>query len=648
MISSELPINALFANPHLKLVSFDLFDTLIQRVTGKPEDVFALLEPAVSRLTGHTFTNYQEVRPQAAWLAKLKRQRPREETTLAEIYEQMLDMALLTPLQAETVLGWEIETEKRLLLRREQGLRLFMAAREAGLRVCITTDTYFQKPILKGILKGLAIEGYHDIYASSEYREQKYYGGLFEILLAKEKLSAAEVLHIGDNQHSDVDIPSRLGLGVLHLPAASFAFKNHPANISAYAKGFPDSAVPVASAYASASMGLAAAKIYADSEKKPAPQAQWGGLFEIGYGAVGPAVAAFALWLGKAARNDGRKTLFFLSRDGWLPKVIFDCLAAKLYPEIKSYYIYNSRRVSLTAGIRKTSDIIGICCSYFQAAPLAEWLKDKFCLPPQCLSKNILSKYDIRPDTIIDMTRRKTLIPLCLDLAPAIYELAAENRAALKAYLRENDCIGGAEQAVVDIGFSGAIQNVLAALAEKPGLGGFYFFSDVRISRPVGAGLAAHTFFQGFTDKFSDQFAHKYVFHYFETFFKKPGEGGLEKLEIAPNGFSRPVFKMFDAPANETLIEIQRGAEQFARDLAKHFGPHLADMSINPYSACLPYLNFFLRPAPNDAALLTGFMVDDTFCGNQGSYFLSPAQGPEKITQSYWKEGAEAALLCEP
>ncbi len=646
-METSVATDKILADPRIKAVSFDLFDTLIQRVCAKPEDVFALLEPDVSRLTGHNFPNYQEVRPQAAWLAKLKRERPREEVRLAEIYRQLIDMELLTPPQAQIVSDWEIETEKRLLIRREQGLRLLAAAKTAGLRILITTDTYLGQPLLEGILQGLGIDGYQAIYASSEYREQKYYGGLFEILLKNEGLSAAEVLHIGDNPRSDVEIPSRLGLAALHLSAAMESFKSHPANISAYAKGFPDSAVPVASLYASICLGLSAAKVYADGEKKPGPQSQWGGLFEIGYGAVGPAVAAFAVWLAKAAKNDGRKTLFFLSRDGWLPKLIFDCLIPELCPEIRGRYIYNSRRVSLTAGIRGASDIVGICCSYFQAAPLAAWLGDKFCLPPDCLTQDILAKYDIRPDTVIDMTRRKTIIPLCLDLAPAIYERAAENKMALEVYLRESGCLGGVDQAVVDIGFSGAIQNVLAGLAENPGLGGFYFFSDARMGRPVGAGLSAHTFFQGFTDKFSDQFAHKYVFHYFETFFKKPGEGGLEKLELDSSGAARPVFKIFEAPANNAAAEIQRGAETFARDLAKHFGHRLADMPLNPYSACLPYLNFFLRPAPADAALLEGFTVDDTFCGNQGSYFLSPAQGTEKTTKSYWKEGSEAALLCE-
>lgn len=637
-------IYKLLTEPRLKAVSFDLFDTLIQRVSAKAEDVFALMEPKVSRLTGRRFGNYQEVRPQAAWLAKLKRSRPREESTLAEIYQQMVEMNLLTEAQAGIVSGWEIEAEKRLLIRREQGLRIFAAARAAGLRILISTDTYLPRPVLEEILSGLGIEGYQAIYASSQYRRQKYYGGLFELLLEREGLKADEIAHIGDNPHSDAQIPARLGWASVQLPKAADNFKRHPGNMAAYVKGFPDSSVPVSSLYASMCMGLAASRLYADTENPVAPQAQWGGLFEIGYGALGPAVSAFAIWLAKAAREAGVETLFFLSRDGWLPKQIFGLLAPELCPEMESRYLYNSRRAVLSAGLRRDSDIIGICCSYFQPAPVSSWLADKFRLTAEELPTDILAKYDLSPETVIDMSRRKTLIPLCLDLSPAIYERASECRRGLTAYLNESGCWGGSKQAVVDIGFSGAIQSVLADMVKDPGLGGFYFFSDVRMSRPVLNGLRAQSFFQGFIDKFSDQFAHKYVYHYFESFFKKPGESGLEGFELNHDGSARPVFKTLDGPGNSLAAEIQAGAEAFARDLAGHFGPWLPDIIINPHSACQPYLNFFLRPAPQDARLLEGFMVDDTFCGSQGSYFISPAEGPRKLEESYWREGAEAIL----
>lgn len=631
----------LMADPAIKVASFDVFDTLVQRVTATPGEVFALLEPQVAALTGGRLRTFQNVRTLAASLARRNLPCRDSDNTLAEIYQVLIELNLLSPEQARTVQAWEIAAEKRVLVRREAGLRCLAAARAHGLRVVLVSDMYLAGETLREILTGLGLVDYDALYLSSAERATKYYGGLWEVLLAREGVSPAEIIHLGDNEISDDKIPAGRGLKTFRLSSARDDYQKRAALISRYDKGFPDSAFPAPSLFPAMAQGLTQARFFADPLNSPPLDSVFGGEpFHLGYAALGPLLAGFSLWLAGRARQDEADELFFLARDGAALKRVFDILSPGLAPEIQTHYLYNSRKTTLLAGLKNASDILEVLMGYFLPVGLARYLDDKFGLTADEAPPEVFQKHGLTPDSPVSMADRDRFLPLILDLAPLILQKAARTRAALTAYWAGAGLAAGRRPAVVDVGLSGFIQATMADLTERPDLGGYYLFLDQRAARPHRDGRRMRSFFEPFWDKFSAQFKHKYQPHYFESLFKPGDEGSLDRVWLDGEGRPQLAFRaLTDSRNRQVLPLIQDGAAAFARDLAAHFGPWLADLPVNPYSAAQPYLGFFDRPTAKDARILEGLVVDDTYCGTDRKYFLNPGGRGDG---SYWPEGAEA------
>lgn len=64
---------------------------------------------------------------------------------------------------------------------------------------------------------------------------------------------------------------------------------------------------------------------------------------------MGPFVTGFMLWLGRQAKRDNISHLYFLSREGWLLKQIYDVLHKDDVNAVPSTYLYASRRATRVA-----------------------------------------------------------------------------------------------------------------------------------------------------------------------------------------------------------------------------------------------------------------------------------------------------------
>ncbi|MGL4209278.1 MAG: hypothetical protein ACRCTY_07800, partial [Candidatus Adiutrix sp.] len=456
------------------------------------------------------------------------------------------------------------------------------------------------------MLSSLKIEGFSALYLSSEVGLMKYYGEMFDHVLEKENIKPHEMLHIGDDEISDVKSPAKRGIATMRLHAPLDLFKSHLGTQRLYAKNFPDDNFPELPLFSTLSVGLTATRFFANPNHLPPPNGLFGGSpFHLGYSALGPAVSGFALWLGQMATCDKVANLFFLSRDGAALKDSFDVLAPQLWPHLKSHYLYNSRKVVLGATIDSPQDILTAVISYFKPVPLGRWLADKLGLDEKDVPRAVLRNFNIALNDEVSVKSRDLLLPLALALAPAIYAKSAARLRALKAYLNESGFSQNSPKAVGDVGFSCAIQAALAKAADDKNLGGYYFFTDYRAHR-AQRDFSFKSFFPPFTDPFSNEFPHKYLYHcYFETLLKDGAEAALDDLTLNSKGRPQLIFKPQTTGARnrEVAPQILAGAKAFAEDLAKHFGHHLKEISLNPHSACHVYLDFLSRPNPADALI---------------------------------------------
>jgi hypothetical protein len=114
--------------------------------------------------------------------------------------------------------------------------------------------------------------------------------GMFDLVLEELKLAPRQLVHVGDNEHADVESPSKLGIPTVHFRRGSSYLDAVRGREQRYAD--PDRP------YASGDAGLTAlrGKILHRTELEaldPELKPFWG----YGAASLGPALTAFAEWI---------------------------------------------------------------------------------------------------------------------------------------------------------------------------------------------------------------------------------------------------------------------------------------------------------------------------------------------------------------
>lgn len=209
----------------VRLISVDVFDTLLLR-NAKPEILrFSEVAKEQARLLA---SRGQRVAPgellhSRIFCAKVCYQSAgpncgERDARLTDILRLMIATLRLSGLvTVAELLQMELEYEKRNL-RVNHELVAFLQQQRKTRRVVLTSDTYFGSSELAGLVASLAGDCCDGVYASCDYSLTKSCGGLFRLLWERERCNPAEILHLGDNHHSDVIRPRLLGLSAWHLP----------------------------------------------------------------------------------------------------------------------------------------------------------------------------------------------------------------------------------------------------------------------------------------------------------------------------------------------------------------------------------------------------------------------------------------------
>ena len=183
----------------VKVVSFDLFDTLILRPFLKPTDLFTLLGQIHSR------NDFCDLRIKAESKA---RSSIGTEVTLDEIYSFM-PKDLISFKELECQFEIDLCFANPWMKERYQSLT-------EGKIVIITTDMYLPRNVIESILKKNGIR-YCKLYISSEHRKTKHNGSLFRYILDDLNIRPEEMMHIGDNRRADYNIPRSLGIQAVYI-----------------------------------------------------------------------------------------------------------------------------------------------------------------------------------------------------------------------------------------------------------------------------------------------------------------------------------------------------------------------------------------------------------------------------------------------
>jgi HAD superfamily hydrolase (TIGR01549 family) len=191
-------------------ISFDMFDTLIERNVILPTDIFFQAGKSVLD-DGEKF---REQRILAERKARAKHQS--KEVTLDQIYLELgflYDEQILNELKEK-----EISEELSNCNPRKDIVEVYRKLIKEGKNVFIVTDMYLPKDTLSMMLRKCSIDDYKDLLLSNEEEAGKRDGKLFEILLQRYDIQSQSLIHIGDDLKSDYLGAKKVGITSVIIP----------------------------------------------------------------------------------------------------------------------------------------------------------------------------------------------------------------------------------------------------------------------------------------------------------------------------------------------------------------------------------------------------------------------------------------------
>lgn len=309
------------------LYSYDIFDTLITRVTYKPNGINIKMQ---EDLLDHTCVlnyikyNYSDIRTESEIKARNYNELlDIEEVTLDEIFACMNEYGDFNDI--DSLKKMEIALENQFMLPITQRIDEVKKLLESGNYVILISDMYLGEDIVRNMLVSIdTIFRDIPIYVSCDYKKTKNVGSLYTYIHNKYNVEYRDWHHTGDNYHSDYLIPKTLGINCELLKEWSeyewIKSLKRIMNIN------------------SLEMQIVLGTVKYISEENDSD------LVKMGKSFAGIILEEYAEWIIDRAINDGIKELYFIARDGYVIKKVVDRIIQFNSIDIHTKYIYGSRK----------------------------------------------------------------------------------------------------------------------------------------------------------------------------------------------------------------------------------------------------------------------------------------------------------------
>jgi predicted HAD superfamily hydrolase len=616
-------------------ISFDLFDTLAERDFAEPHELFLYIEPKIQRYLNNRNFKFHYFRCQAE--ADTRRPTRGEfEVTLDEIYLKFSEITGLNSRQTKFIQQAEVDAEialikvKRFMKKEYDFSKLLCNSRT------IISDIYLEQDVIEKILNNIGVTEYDHLLVSATTKTRKHNGSLYpEYLQWLEEcfqIPANKALHVGDNDHADGKMAEKNGLNTYVLPKAMDNYKTSKIadvlRATFVTKGISTSVLHglFSNRFYSANWARTHQKSVFNSEP-----------YNYGYIALGPMVLGFVQWLYRKAKTQGISDLYFLARDGWILKKVYDEYYKNVEGAPKSHYLYCSRRAVMLPSIENEEDIIELASQSFNARSITDFLESRFGIDTKLVNSRTWKKHAYKPSDIVSPYHdQKRFISFLKDIKHLILDKASQERKSYIDYLDSMGFIESAENgkpAVVDIGYSGSMQYYLKKMLGLEKLPGFYF-----LTHHHSRDHFTEEIFEGYLQDLDDHriaYRHPLNDHIFifESALSSP-EGSLVSIDGVGDERKLILLDAEEEIRRQYLVKaIHAGAFDFASDFTTRFGNYRFEFEIPPLLSTQIIFNFANHPSGLDAAMFADFEVENLFGG--GSIWLLP----EPPKSAYCKKG---------
>ncbi len=488
----------------IRVLSLDVFDTLLWRRVPEPADVFDLLghKLAEDGKLARTISplGFADLRRAAEKAAREKAQAITgyREVTLADIYAALSDHIFATGFDAAARVTAELDFERALMVLDGELVTLMRAAKAAGAKVILVSDTYFTAAQVRGFLTAAGLTDHSLIdrlYVSCEAGKPKY-RDLFDDIIRDLGVMPAAIAHVGDSFEADIAPCRARGIVVASYDKWAFSPRVQTVEFPAGTKARARRNVLLNQTGDFGFTGLRARLAHRAPSSLPQDLKPY---WAYGAAILAPVFTAFARWVVQECKATGTTKIFGLMREGRFLRRLVEATAQQIGVPLKVEELWLSRRAVVRAGLY--ADDLSL-------------LTEALLLTPGGSPDEILSAWGLTRDDL------KTIAPafkspepdLLATLSQAIGTTPAlrDKVLAMSARLRVNllKGVGKAltkpKSVLLDLGYAATIQAVLARILarEKTGIamGGLYLALNEKAMAHVrgGVDLAAFLSDDGF------------------------------------------------------------------------------------------------------------------------------------------------------
>ena len=453
-------------SPNHDQVTVDIFDTLITRPFATPDRMFELLAEEVRDQFG--IDDFFTLRKQAEHHAKETRDK---DPGLEDIYASMVTLGTPTE-QAQRLKTLELDTEARLWRLRSAVCEGLQQA-ELNAPVIGLSDMYLPSAFILEQLRARGFTEIETLWVSNEHNLRKDDSSMWRYLRDTAEATAGKrVLHIGDNEHSDVQLPCDNKAALpLHMMRAEtlLTLGLQGATLLHF--------LPRENWQQDLLFGLLARRAQERIDQDPSvfySRRFFSSPEDIGYVLLGPLAFCFLQWVITNAKQDKVDKLLFMARDSHILYVLYQRLQALPRSDgldlPDAEYFSVSRLATGLMVIHEAGDLPKLMQRHFNGK-----LKDFLIYR---MDERLVACWPGEPETLDEhFTLPKDASRLAERLTPLlddIFAFAEESRNAYRAYLEE--VAGEKTPGLVDLGYSATIQRQLQQGLQR-GFHGYYLMT---------------------------------------------------------------------------------------------------------------------------------------------------------------------------
>ena len=466
-------------------IIFDIFDTLVTRTIFYPDNLFRIIEQKFDEKFS-VKSDFMKIRKETEYQLRISEEHTGD-VSYEDIYNNLHLNSDYTPEMVKYLRTMDFDYEMEILIPKPDAIELLKYAYNKNIDTLFVSDMYLTKAQVMSILKKHDIPfKEQNVLVSSDTGYRKDNTSVWKHLVDTKRIDPVKTLMIGDSEVSDAKLPGDFAIGTFHVLSEKNAFFESPFG-KAFTQEFGNASEkemllmgPVVNHIFTSAFELSETVL--DFSKKCTP-------YSFGYTALGP---LFYLFINNIYQLFSDKKIFFLARDGYFIQNSFEHFLQSKDLKLKgeAQYLQISRRAMLGAVLKNEENLKNMILDLGNYNGMfSSLIYSRVGLDAIFLSESKIEDFKIK-----DQHGLEKAYSLLLEHIELINEHSKQENEAYMHYLESIGFFEESEDVLIDLGYSGTIQNYLHQLTKKK-LIGEYFVTTQKVTRVEGKNNVLNGYF---------------------------------------------------------------------------------------------------------------------------------------------------------